>query len=182
VDTGFSVPADDLPRMTANYMPTPKGLALLDKSERTGYRHPARFLGGGGGLVSTLADYQRFCDMLLAGGALDGQRVIGRKTIEFMTRNHLPGGRLLNDMGQSTFTESVMEGTGFGLGFSVVVDPAASGAVTSPGVYSWGGAASTAFWIDPVEELTVVFLTQLLPSNTYPIRRQLQAAVYGALV
>lgn len=119
--------------------------------------------------------------MLLGGGTLDGTRVIGRKTLEYMTTNHLPDGRLLNEMGQSTFTESVMEGTGFGLGFSVVVDPAASGAVSSPGVFGWGGAASTAFWVDPVEDLTVIFLTQLLPSNTYPIRRQLQAAVYQAL-
>ncbi len=180
-DTAFSVDTTDLARMTANYMPTADGMTMLDKAEGTSYRHRPDFLGGGGGLVSTLADYQRFCDMLLAGGTLDGTRVIGRKTLEYMTRNHLPGGSLLNDLGQSTFTESVMEGTGFGLGFSVVVDPAASGAVTSPGVYGWGGAASTAFWVDPVEELTVIFLTQLLPSNTYPIRRQLQAAVYQAL-
>ena len=98
-----------------------------------------------------------------------------------MATNHLPGGKSLNEMEQSLFSEVAMAGSGFGLGFSVVLDPAESGSISNVGEYSWGGAASTAFWIDPVDEVSCIFFTQLLPSSTYPIRRQLRAAVYQAL-
>jgi CubicO group peptidase (beta-lactamase class C family) len=131
--------------------------------------------------VSTAADYQRFLDMLLNGGALDGVRILGRKTLEYMTINHLPGNADLNELGQSTFAETAMDGVGFGLGFSVVVDPAKLQVVSSVGEFGWGGAASTVFWVDPAEELWVLFLTQFSPSQYYPIRRQLRAAVYQAL-
>ncbi len=182
-DTGFSVRADAVERLTSNYMNLGDGaLSRIDSAATSSYLHPPPFLSGGGGLVGTLDDYQRFCDMLLDGGARDGVRIIGRKTLEFMASNHLPGGVTLNELGQSTFSETAMDGMGFGLGFSVLVDPAANTAVSSAGEFAWGGAASTAFWIDPAEELTVVYLTQFLPSNTYPIRRQLKAAVYQALV
>jgi CubicO group peptidase (beta-lactamase class C family) len=99
-----------------------------------------------------------------------------------MASNHLPGGATLNEMGQSTFSEAAMGGDGFGLGFSVVVDPAASQSLVSKGEYGWGGAASTAMWVDPAEELTCLFLTQLLPSSRFPIRRQLRATVNQAIV
>ena len=102
-------------------------------------------MSGGGGLVGTVDDYQRFVDMLLNGGELDGRRIIGRKTLEYMTINHLPEGKTLNELGQSLFSEAVMEGMGFGLGFSTLVDPARNGAVSSGGEFAWGGAASTAF-------------------------------------
>jgi CubicO group peptidase (beta-lactamase class C family) len=182
VDTGFMVPEEELHRLTTNYLRTPEERMLAvdrPKAERHAVRPP--YLSGAGGLVSTLDDYLRFTGMLRGGGQLEGQRLIGRKTLEFMSRNHLPGGASLNDFGQDTFAEVAMEGMGFGLGFSIVLDPAANGAIGSAGTISWGGAASTIFWVDPTEDLEVVFLTQLVPSNTYPIRRQLQAAVYGAL-
>jgi CubicO group peptidase (beta-lactamase class C family) len=143
---------------------------------------PPGFLSGAGGLVSTLDDYLRFSRALLGGGELDGNRVLGTKTLEFMASNHLPGGVMLNELGQDTFSETVMEGMGFGLGVSVLLDPALAGANGNVGEYGWGGAASTVFWIDPVEELAVVFLTQLVPSDSYPVRRHLRATVYGALV
>jgi CubicO group peptidase (beta-lactamase class C family) len=184
VDTGFAVPEADLGRLTSNYMAAPDGsnnLMRIGKPGRGSTERPA-MLSGGGGLLSTTDDYQRFCDMLLAGGELDGQTVIGRKTLEYMTLNHLPGGRTLNECGQSTFSETAMEGVGFGLGFSVVQDPAAHGAISSVGQFSWGGAASTVFYVDPVERFTVVWMTQFIPSNTYPIRRQLQAMVAQALL
>ena len=107
--------------------------------------------------------------------------MLGRKTLEYMATNHMPEGRMLNEMGQDTFSEVAMEGMGFGLGFSVLLDPALAGAIGSAGEYGWGGAASTVFWVDPAEDLAVVFLTQLVPSGAYPIRRQLRATVYGAL-
>ncbi len=184
VDTGFSVPDDQTDRFTANYAlkPTDRTLFELDPREGSRYLSTPKFLSGGGGLVSTSADYLRFANALVHGGALDGERIIGRKTLAYMAQNHLPGQKTLNEMGQSTFAEVAMEGSGFGLGFSVVIDPAASAAVSSPGEYSWGGAASTLFWVDPVEQLAVVFMTQFMPSNHYPIRRQLKSVVYQALV
>lgn len=181
-DTGFSVPADEVGRFTSLYAKTPANdLLLLDASATSSYLKPPSLLSGGGGLVSTIGDYQRFASMLLAGGIADGNRIIGRRTLEYMTLNHLPGGKLLNELGQSLFAEVAMDGMGFGLGFSVIEDPAANGSLCSPGEFAWGGAASTAFWIDPVERLTAIFMTQLLPSSTYPLRRQLRNAVYQAL-
>lgn len=182
VDTGFWIDEGDLGRLTTNYMRTPDERMLRVDLPRVD-RHcvPPPYLSGAGGLLSTLDDYLRFVRMLLGGGELDGRRVIGARTLEFMGRNHLPGGATLNDLQQDTFSEVAMEGTGFGLGFSVLLDPALNGSVGSVGELSWGGAASTAFWVDPVEDLAVVFLTQLVPSNTYPIRRQLRAGVYAAL-
>jgi len=182
-DTGFWVQPANASRLASSYARGGDGkLMQIDAGATSPYLQPPPMLSGGGGLVSTLDDYQRFCSMLLAGGTLDGNRIIGRKTLDYMAKNHLPGGALLNELGQSLFSEVAMEGQGFGLGFSVIIDPAANGTVSSAGEYAWGGAASTAFWIDPVEELTVIFLTQLIPSSTYPLRRQLRAAVYQALL
>ena len=181
-DTAFHVPADKIHRFTSNYQLTPEDpLATFDSFDASPYLSPPVFLSGGGGLVGTVDDYQRFVDMLLNGGELDGQRIIGRKTLEYMTINHLPEGKTLNELGQSLFSEAVMEGMGFGLGFSTLVDPARNGAVSSGGEFAWGGAASTAFWVDPAEEITCVFMTQLMPSSSYPLRRELKATVYQAL-
>ncbi len=119
--------------------------------------------------------------MLLNGGELEGKRVIGRKTLQYMTSNHLPNQTTLNDFGHSTFSETAMEGMGFGLGFSVLQDPIANAALGSQGQFAWGGAASTRFWVDPKEELTCVFMTQFMPSSFYPIRRELKAVIYQAL-
>lgn len=183
VDTAFSVPDSKLDRFAACYAPTKDGKrALEDDPETSAYRKPPSLLSGGGGLVSTMADYYRFCRMLLNKGELDGARYLSRKTIELMTKNHLEGGRTLAQMAlQGGSSEVAYAGMGFGLGFSVVLDTAAAQVAGSPGHYAWGGAASTAFWIDPVEEVIVIFLTQLKPSSTYPIRRELQVLVNAAI-
>ncbi|MEO6319010.1 MAG: serine hydrolase domain-containing protein [Acidimicrobiales bacterium] len=180
-DTGFAAPEEDLDRCSTLYAFSP-GKGLVTMAPARSMTVPSPMLSGGGGLVSTADDYLRFCHLLVNGGELGGVRLLSPRTLRFMTMNHLPGGRLLNDMGQTTFSEVAMAGTGFGLGFSVLVDPAASRSLGSAGQYAWGGAASTAFWVDPAEELAVVFMTQLLPSNTYPLRRHLQAGVYQALI
>ena len=119
--------------------------------------------------------------MLLREGALDGVRLLGSRTVRFMTRNHLPGGVDVAAVQTGGFAETTFEGVGFGLGFAVVLDPVPARVPSSPGTYYWGGAASTAFWVDPAEELTVEFYTQLIPSATYPIRPQLRQLVYSAL-
>ena len=139
-------------------------------------------LGGGGGLCGTADDYLKFAHMMLNRGELDGTRILGSRTVDYMTQNHLPGGAILEDIARPTFSEAQFDGTGFGLGFSVILDTAENKVLTSPGSYSWGGAASTIFWVDPVEQIVAVFLTQLLPSDTYPIRPYLQQLVYQALV
>jgi CubicO group peptidase (beta-lactamase class C family) len=127
-----------------------------------------------------MADYFRFTELLRRKGEVNGVRLLGRKTVEYMTGNHLPGD--LAAMGQPTFNETTFEGIGFGLGFSVMLDPAKAQIIGSPGEYAWGGAASTAFWIDPLEDMTVIFMTQLLPSSAYPIRRQLRVLTYQSLI
>lgn len=183
VDTGFHVPEEKRARFAACYLRGPgKKTLLMDDPEKSAYLRPPTFLGGGGGLVSTAADYLRFCRMLLGGGALDGARILGPRTLSLMTRNHLPGNHDLTQASIGTFSEDTMRGTGFGLGFSVALDPLASGSPSSPGTFAWGGAASTIFWIDPAEELIAIFLTQLFPSRTFNFRGQLQSIVYGAIV
>jgi CubicO group peptidase (beta-lactamase class C family) len=182
-ETTFSAPEDDLERLAALYSPDPETgrIARNDAMGAGALRRPT-CLSGGGGLVSGPADYHRFTQMLLRGGELDGQRVLGDRTVAFMAQNHLPGGADLEQIGRPLFAESPMTGMGFGLGFSVVQDAAASKILSSPGEFAWGGAASTAFWVDPVEDLTAMFFTQLLPSSTHPIRSQLRTLVYQAVV
>lgn len=120
--------------------------------------------------------------MLLNEGELDGQRLLGRKTVEYMRTNQLPNNADMAAMGQPVWSETSYEGIGFGLGFAVVLDPVKAHIITSVGEHHWGGAASTFFWIDPKEDLFVIFLTQLMPSSTYPIRRELRTRVYQALI
>ena len=183
VDTGFHVPDDKVHRFAANYQRgADKTLGLLDDPQESPYRKPARFLSGGGGLVSTAHDYLRFCQMLLAGGELAGERILGPRTLELMTSNHLPDGKLLTDLATGSFSEITYEGQGFGLGFSVVQDPVRAGGGGSLGESGWGGAASTAFWIDPSEDLAVIFLTQFMPSGTFNFRGQLKSIVYGSIM
>jgi CubicO group peptidase (beta-lactamase class C family) len=182
-ETSFGLRPDDDPDSLARlYGPglTPMPPALEDLA-----RSRPAFLGGGGGLVSTAGDYLRFVEMLRRGGAVaddpDAGRVLGSRTVAHMVRNHLPGGVDLETYGRPLYAETPLRGVGFGLGFSMVLDPAAYGAVASAGDYSWGGAASTAFYVDPVEDLTVTFYTQLLPSSTLPIRPYLRQLVNQAL-
>lgn len=179
-DTDFHVPADKSARLAACYSAAPEGMRLQDDPEKSPYLKPPTFISGGGGLVSTAADYLRFCRMLLNRGSLDGAHIISPKTLELMTANHLPGGKELPDMSVSLFSESTYSGVGFGLGFAVTTDPARTLLPGTAGDFSWGGMASTYFWVDPTEELIVIFMTQLMPSATYPIRRELRTLVYSA--
>ena len=179
-ETGFSVRPDQAARFAANYARGEDGRAtLLDDPATSRFLTP-RLASGGGGLVGTIGDYMRFCRFLLGKGALDGTRLLGRKTVELMMSNHLPGD--MAAMGQARFSESSYEGIGFGLGFSVMLDPARAQIVGSPGECAWGGAASTAFLVDPLEDMALVLFTQLTPSSTYPIRRELRVLTYTALV
>jgi CubicO group peptidase (beta-lactamase class C family) len=181
-DTGFHVPEASRDRLASCYAAAPGGgLVLQDDAQGSSFLAPPSFVSGGGGLVSTMSDYLRFSSMLLQGGELGEARLLGRKTLELMTSNHLPGGKYLADMSVSLFSEAAYDGVGFGLGFSVTMDPARTLLAGSAGDFGWGGAASTYFWVDPQEELIVILMTQLLPSTTYPIRRQLRTLVYSAL-
>ena len=182
VDTGFSVPEGSTERFAACYQYRPANTpALMDVPQESRYLRPRSYLSGAGGLVSTTHDYVAFCQMLANGGQLDGRRVLGRKTLELMTRNHLPGGATLMDLAVGGFGEAGFEGVGFGLGFAVGQGPAATAMAGSTGDFYWGGAASTAFWVDPAEDLFAVFMTQLFPSMAYPFRAQLRALVYQAI-
>lgn len=181
-DTGFQVTGDDLQRLAALYTPGRDGTASrLDAFGESITKEPT-CLQGGGGLASTTHDYSRFTEMLRRGGELDGERVLGNRTLDYMTQNSLPGDKDLEEVGIPLFAETRFDGVGFGLGFSVVMDPVKYGTVSSPGEFGWGGAASTAFWVDPLEDLTLIFMTQLLPSSTYPIRTELKGLLYQALV
>ncbi len=132
---------------------------------------------------STTPDYLRFAQMLTNGGELDGHRILGRKTVELMGTNHLPGGGELRQFAApGGYGEVGFDGNGFGLTMSVGLGQAATASIGSPGEFMWGGAASTIFWIDPVEDLSVVFMTQLMPSGSFNFRGQLKTLVYPAIV
>ena len=181
-ETRWWVDEPDLDRLATLYMRGPDGTLVPNTALGEEVTRPPLLHAGGGGLVSTVGDYHRFTQMLLRGGELDGVRLLGPRTVAYMTRNHLPGGADMETMGRPIFAESSYRGVGFGLGFSVVDDAAAGKLVTSAGEYAWGGMASTAFYVDPVEEVTAMFFTQFLPSSTYPIRPRLRALVAQALV
>jgi len=206
VDTGFSVPLDRVERFAANYERDGAGFRLIDSPSESAYLSEPTLCSGGGGLVSTASDYLRLSQMLLNKGELEGARILGRKTVELMTSNHLPGKGDLSGMGyllQSETradgigmglgtrhnlrrggmgTQTRHDGVGFGLGGYVLIDPAAAQILGSPGEFGWGGAASTTFWIDPREDMTAIFLTQLMPSSSYPIRRELRVLANQAIV
>jgi CubicO group peptidase (beta-lactamase class C family) len=182
-DTAFFVPADKLHRLPEAWWAHPeRGTIVYDPAGAgSDWARPPLLVSGGGGLVSTTADYHRFCRMLLGGGALDGVRLLGRKTLELMTRNHLPGGADLTQLSRSMFSEAIYSGQGFGLGFGVNLDPVRAMNPGTAGEFYWGGIFSTYFFVDPVERVSMVFMTQLMPSSTYPVRRQLKAMIYAAL-
>ena len=183
-DTGFSCAKEKVDRLASLYEQHPKkGPVLVDPGgAKTARVKKRKMLSGGGGLLSTMSDYYRFCSMLLNQGELDGTRIIGRKTLAMMASNHLPDNRDLTEMSQSAFSETTYQGVGFGLGFSVILDPVKTQSLTDEGEYGWGGAASTVFWVNPKEEMVVIFLTQLLPSSTYQVRRELRSLVYSSLM
>lgn len=204
-DTGFGVSSDKVARFAANYERDGAGIRLIDRPDKSTYLKPRKQYSGGGGLVATAGDYLRFCLMLLNKGELAGARLLGRRTVELMTSNHLPGDCDLSSMGYLLYsdsrakgvgmglgarhnlrrggarTETRHDGVGFGLGGSVLLDPAAAQILGSPGEFGWGGAASTVFWVDQREGMAVIFLTQLMPSSSYPLRRELRVLANQAI-
>ncbi|MHB2028444.1 MAG: serine hydrolase domain-containing protein [Acidimicrobiales bacterium] len=180
-DTEWWCPEEKHDRLAMLYVPVQGGASPYEELARAVTR-PSKILGGGGGLLSTAYDYNRFMTMLLRGGELDGVRLVSSRTLELITENHLPEDSDLEACASDSFSETSYAGVGFGLGMSVVTDRRKNKSLVSEGTFAWGGAASTAFWVDPVEDLTVSFFTQLLPSGTYPLRRDLQCLVYQALV
>lgn len=181
-DTDFYVPAEKASRFAACYTVTPDfKMKLQDDPTNSPYLKPPTFFSGGAGLVSTAADYMQFCRMLLNGGELDGVRFLSPKTLSLMTQNHLPGKKELPEISRSLFSEATYNGVGFGLGFAVTVDQPRTMILGSNGEFTWGGMASTLFWVDPVEQVTGIFLTQLTPSSTYTVRRDLRTLTYAAM-
>ena len=184
-DTGFFVPEDKHDRLMSCYQRDPLSGDISKQDEggaaSKGYASKPLYLSGGGGLVSTMQDYHQFCRMLLNFGELDRQRILASKTMEFMTENHLPGNRTMSEMGDELFSEARMDGSGFGLGWSVLLNPVDVMQPGSIGQFSWGGMASTFFWVDPQEDLIGILMTQLMPSAAYPIRPQFQQLVYAAV-
>jgi CubicO group peptidase (beta-lactamase class C family) len=182
VDTSFDVPANKQSRFAANYQRgADKRLEVIDEPTKSPYLQPPGFYSGGGGLVGTVADYMRFCEMLRRGGELDGVRIIGPRTLAMMHMNHLPNGEDLTTSAIGAFSETSNAGVGFGLGFASTMDQVKAG-VMGGGDYYWGGAASTIFSVDPKEDMTMVFMTQLMPSNTFNFRGQIKSILYGAIV
>ena len=182
VDTAFHCPPEKLDRLGDAWSYVPGGEPhLLDRAETTNLVRAPLFESGGGGLVSTTADYHRFASALVHGGSLDGVRLVSPKTLALMTSNFLPGGVDLTQMSRSMFSEAFNAGVGFGLGFGVVFDPVRALSGGSAGEFSWGGIFSTGFFVDPVEKVHMVLMAQLLPSSAYPIRRDLKTLIYAAL-
>jgi CubicO group peptidase (beta-lactamase class C family) len=182
VDTAFQLRPESSERFTACYQrEADKRVTLNDDPYKSRFAPTPTFLSGGAGLLSTMEDYYRFCEMLRRGGDLAGARVLGPRTLALMTANHLPGGGDLSKHALGAFSETAYEGVGFGLGFASTVDPVASGSF-GRGDYFWGGMASTIFWVDPSEDLIVIFLTQLIPSATFNFRAQLKSLIYSAIV
>jgi CubicO group peptidase (beta-lactamase class C family) len=183
-DTGFFVPPGKLDRLSTCYEVRGGRLAVQDDARASSFSAPPKLESGGGGLVGTAGDYMRFCRMLLNGGELEGTRLLSPKTVALMTMNHLPGNRRMTDMMPDTglFNETGYGGVGFGLGVSVTLDVAATRLPGTVGEFAWGGAASTAFFVDPKEDMAVVFMTQVLGApQRLRLRRDLRTLVYGAM-
>jgi CubicO group peptidase (beta-lactamase class C family) len=181
-DSSFVVAPEKLDRFCANYRRgADKSLQLIDDPARSSYLKEPSFFSGGGGLTGTTEDYLRFCEMIRGGGAFEGERILGPRTIELMRLNHLKGGRDLTQMAIGGFSETANEGVGFGLGFACTLDRVASGSIAA-GDFYWGGAASTIFWVDQEEDLSVVFMTQLMPSGAFNFRGQLKSIIYASIV
>ncbi len=183
-DTAFWCPPEKIERFASCYQPAEGGgLKLQDDAGRSTYAAPPNLESGGGGLVSTAHDYMRFCRMMLHGGSLDGVQILSPKTVELFSLNHLPGDKELGDMTlPGMFSEGGYSGIGFSIGCGVNINVAKTRLPGTLGEYFWGGAASTAFWIDPKEELAVVFMTQVIGSDArLTLRRDLRTLVYSAM-
>ena len=197
-DTFFEVPDNKMARFLPNHILDPQTGGLMDVSEVPADNPLAAFFksrknvamvdyesvslfSGGGGLVSTAMDYARFAEAMRSGGILEGNRILSPKTVAYMAQNHLNPSMQMGGIGEQPTTDGNTSGVGFGLGFGVVTNPAYAGVIGSAGEYNWGGAAGTVFWIDPVEEVVVVSMIQLM-SSPWPLRSELQVATYQAIV
>jgi CubicO group peptidase (beta-lactamase class C family) len=175
-DTGFFVPPDKLPRFSAMYGPGPKGgLRLVEAPANSRFRSRPRFLSGGGGLVSTVDDYLRFCQMMLDGGQLHGKRLLRAETVRQMTSNQLPAEAM-----PLKLAGMPLPGRGFGLGFSVRLGDRATASEPWVGEYGWGGYASTHFWVAPGPGLVAVIMQQYVPT-TLRLELALKPLIYEAL-
>jgi CubicO group peptidase (beta-lactamase class C family) len=183
-DTGFWCPPEKLDRFTSCYQPKQGGgLQLQDDGQKSTYGAPPELEAGGGGLVSTAHDYMQFCKMMLGGGTLDGVQILSPKTVALFSLNHLPGGQELADMAPpGLFSEAGYSGIGFSICCGVNTNVAKTRLPGTLGEFFWGGAASTAFWIDPAEELAVVFMTQVMGTDArLTLRRDLRTLAYSAM-
>lgn len=181
-DTDFWVDDERAERLAAMYVPeaVTHRAVRSDAMSRSGRRRPL-FMAGGGGLISSAADYLRFARMLAAGGEIDGVCVASRSTVHAMTTNQLPGGHDIAAIGEPVTLGDDLSGVGFGFGVAVVVDPARTVLPSVAGEFSWSGAATTTFWVDPVHDVIALFFSQLLPSHTHPVRAELKRLVYSAI-
>lgn len=182
VDTSFHVAPDKVARFASNYNRNKGKLEVEDAHDSSPYLEDRPFQSGGGGLTSTLQDYLRFASMMLGKGEFQGTRILGRKTVEYATMNHLPGGQTMEDMGAGGFAESAFRGIGFCLLGSTCVNPAICPSMQSLGDYGWGGAAGTRWWADPAEELTCVYMQQFMPGGLYPIQQYLRSMVLQSII
>jgi CubicO group peptidase (beta-lactamase class C family) len=185
VDSDFELEKDKRHRFAACYALKNGELELFDDSLKSPWFGRPKLESGGGGLVGTADDYLRFCQMLLNQGELEGIRLLSPKTVALMTANHLPGGKDIGDLSPATdaFNESGYRGIGFGLGVAVTLDPARVGIPGTVGEFTWGGMASTTFFVDPKEEMAVVFMTQAIldTARRVKLRRDLRSLIYGAM-
>ena len=181
-DTAFFVPEEKRSRVSSlyRYDEVNHSKIKLDTLGNGSLENP-KFLSGGGGLISTAGDYFKFIKMLEGRGKSGDVRIVSSRTIDLMTQNHLPNNADISTFGRPIGEEFLYDGLGFGLGFSVVVDQAKTRVACPKGTFAWGGMASTAFWVDPVNEISAMFFTQLIPSGVYPIRQYLRSLVYAAL-
>ena len=183
-DTAFWVPPEKIERFATCYQPKAGGgIKVQDDAQKSTYAAPPNLESGGGGLVSTAEDYMRFCRMMLAGGTLDGVQILSPKTVALFSLNHLPGNAELAAMSPAAaFSEAGYAGVGFSIGCGVNINVAKTRLPGTLGEYFWGGAASTAFWIDPLEDLAVVFMTQVIGTEArLTLRRDLRTLVYSAM-
>jgi CubicO group peptidase (beta-lactamase class C family) len=182
-DTAFFVPEEKRSRLASlyRYDEVNHSKIKLDTLGNSSLEKP-KFLSGGGGLISTAGDYFKFIKMLEGRGKSGDVRIVSSRTIDLMTQNHLPNNADISTFGRPIGEEFLYDGLGFGLGFSVVVDQAKTRVACPKGTFAWGGMASTAFWVDPVNEISAMFFTQLIPSGVYPIRQYLRSLVYAALI
>ncbi|MCG8491825.1 MAG: beta-lactamase family protein [Sneathiellales bacterium] len=181
-DTSFDIPDSKRDRFAASYTPNAdKSLKLVENAEKTAYAEgTVQGFSGGGGLLSTASDYMKFAEMLRLRGRVGNEQLLGTRTVDFAMQNHMPGD--LASMGQPVFSEVSFAGVGFGLGGWVMLDPPKAQMMGNPGDFGWGGMASTVFWVDPLEDMVVLFLTQLIPSSFYPLRKELRALAHQAII